>query len=352
MENLSLLSLRNGLFQAALESDTDYGGVSFEGESVMPAEASDSVPLPQLGLKEAVALLPDILSFLFPAAEARGVDSSQASPPSGAVLLGGLLNNPFSRAPNSIFDNPYRVVEKDDPVPALHDPGRSDHGLLAQLAAASYKAEEDASTLQLLQERNLVALEEQNRAAPEGSSARIFQERVDNADNGLQLRVFDNQETGELIIAFRGTDGAEDIPTNALLGAPQYAYIAEELQNYLQDVFAETPDKKIVFTGHSLGGGLAETASYFTQENNPAADISVVSYNGFGAKQVIEAIKGEEIDGNVAESLNGFHYRTAADPVAPLGTHITRENVILKTGDLNPLTAHRMPPIIEKFEQG
>lgn len=77
--------------------------------------------------------------------------------------------------------------------------------------------------------------------------------------NGYHAKAFINEDTGELIIAHRGTDDWKDGLVDATLATnyrnPQFDS-AEEFTKKIQQMY---PDKRIVHTGHSLGGALSQS---------------------------------------------------------------------------------------------
>jgi len=178
-----------------------------------------------------------------------------------------------------------------------------------------------------------------------------LQNKINATDNGLQMKLLENASTDEIIISFRGTDQATDWNTNFRKGKQQYEAIQKELSDYVKAVNEAYSDKKITFTGHSLGGGLSEIAGYFAQKENPDADISVVSFNGFGGESTIKAIEGKEnFDEEVLKNLDSTLYRTDNDPVSPLGTHITNNEIELETDTWRPIKDHSMGVVNEYFD--
>lgn len=113
----------------------------------------------------------------------------------------------------------------------------------------------------------------------------------ESKDSGMQAGVYQNQETGEMVLAFRGTEScdfpcsfdeskevlldlAADIQLTAGKNGSQFRHAFE----YAQEVVERYPDLKITLIGHSLGGGLAQAAGAslgletFAYNSAPVAD--------------------------------------------------------------------------------
>lgn len=93
----------------------------------------------------------------------------------------------------------------------------------------------------------------------------------ESKDSGMQAGLYSNRDTGELVLAFRGTEACDfscsfdehkesflDIAADALLtfgkDGPQFRHAFE----FTEEVVTRYPDRRITVTGHSLGGGLAQ----------------------------------------------------------------------------------------------
>lgn len=110
----------------------------------------------------------------------------------------------------------------------------------------------------------------------------------DLADNGFYAVAFVNEETNDMIIGFRGTDGIKDISTDAWLGFfDNYStqltcvYWFEKYCIKLlteSDQFPTLVTPFIHYTGHSLGGALAEYAHIIKAK----AGSQSVTWNGLG----------------------------------------------------------------------
>ena len=89
--------------------------------------------------------------------------------------------------------------------------------------------------------------------------------------SGMQAGVYNNRDTGELTLAFRGTETCgfpcSFSETKAYLldvaadTALTFGFVNDQFKhafNFAQDVVNRYPGRKITVTGHSLGGGLAQ----------------------------------------------------------------------------------------------
>ena len=106
--------------------------------------------------------------------------------------------------------------------------------------------------------------------------------------NGFSATVFRNKQSGEITVAFRGTDSLIDWDTNlaALLGVDPTLFIESQDNNittFLHDSGLLDATGKLLpavnFTGHSLGGYLATIATYKYADSisSPTS-----SFNGLG----------------------------------------------------------------------
>jgi hypothetical protein len=83
---------------------------------------------------------------------------------------------------------------------------------------------------------------------------------VEMNESGLAYDIFENQNSNEVIFAFRGTDDKKDYTKANLTFSPfniQYRQATEQFKVYLDT----HKDKNITLTGHSLGGALALSLS-------------------------------------------------------------------------------------------
>lgn len=146
----------------------------------------------------------------------------------------------------------------------------------------------------------------------------------------LNARLFKNEKTGEIVIAFRGTAGAGDIRDDA----KQASHLAPTPQQYkdaakvLDAVLANTKasGEKIVCTGHSLGGGLVQ---YAMASNELGGRVKGYTYNsaglnGLGTVNSFDATKAKD----AAANITGI--RSDGDPVSFVGYHLLGEKKMIE----------------------
>ncbi|MBY0471463.1 hypothetical protein K2X30_09875 [bacterium] len=138
------------------------------------------------------------------------------------------------------------------------------------------------------------------------------------------------------VFAIAGTQPAgTDILTDLELGksqawSPAFFKMVKDAVNYIK------AGGKVMFTGHSLGGALAEAAAYLTEFQLFRDDLSidrrrgkvaVTSWNGFGGKEVVRKL-GLPIYEDIAGEINSVVYRNEKDIVSKIGQPFGEVRVI------------------------
>ena len=127
-----------------------------------------------------------------------------------------------------------------------------------------------------------------------------------NANNGFHGEAFYKNDV--IVISFRGTEltDKDDILNNGRMGLNRLPSQYVDAHNFYLQVKSIFPNKKIVFTGHSLGGALAQIMGAETGNET-------VTFNAYGAGDLMQKdnIKGTNIRnyGNIDDTVFNLNLR-------------------------------------------
>jgi hypothetical protein len=97
--------------------------------------------------------------------------------------------------------------------------------------------------------------------------------------SNLQYDIWVNREQKITILAFKGTDEKIDWPNGDLAVGVSIPY--KSAKKHLKNYIKEHPDRKVVVTGHSLGGGLALSVSLWEGVDAYVFNSSPRVFDGF-----------------------------------------------------------------------
>ncbi len=184
---------------------------------------------------------------------------------------------------------------------------------------------------------------------------------------GLRVAAFKpiNPRSGttNLFIAIAGTEGFRDSIADLSFGRSQSQHLLEVIDElFASNAIPKNPE--IILTGHSLGGGLAQTVAWYLQQKLPLRNITpkiwLFTWNSFGAQELIRkqepAFKASQV--GVTYAANYF---VAGEPVSKIGTHLgpTMALTPLESGPkksrisflkMDGLNRHKIETIIEIVE--
>ncbi len=133
------------------------------------------------------------------------------------------------------------------------------------------------------------------------------------------------------ILAIAGTQTTVDWIVDATsYGEEQYRKLAKLAELFTTCLFRDQDDQplfshRLLITGHSLGGGLAQAFAYEIQKRRLDLGLHpdvlhLVTWNSFGARELVSRIG--PYDSAIEATLDAQNYFIPGDVVSELGTHI------------------------------
>lgn len=132
----------------------------------------------------------------------------------------------------------------------------------------------DTDYHEILKQAAIYVYHGKNAEIPEGYS---LEESVRNPQTGFYADVLVGED--DVIIAIRGTNDKDDLNDDFAMARSRIPAQTRDALDLYDKVKMEYPDKKIVLTGHSLGGSLAEIVGALNSE-------LAVSFNAYGVRDL------------------------------------------------------------------
>ncbi|NCN27102.1 hypothetical protein GW915_05950 [bacterium] len=210
---------------------------------------------------------------------------------------------------------------------------------------------------------NFDVLDRALRASTESYALRRSSRRgqlFQDAHTGLHAIVSESGLTSEreLTVAFRGTYSLGAMFSDIGLNYPQYA--SSEYKNLLETVFAKITatdfdGTKVLVTGHSSGGGLAEVFAYELQEKlskqSSLKEIKAVTFNGIGPLDWLEHSRSNfRLDPSILDSISYFHLASDRDFVARIGRHLSGNTYFWNDARKGFFADHLLPKSLADIE--
>lgn len=158
-----------------------------------------------------------------------------------------------------------------------------------------------------------------------------------SSPTGFFSVAYENENTGEIIIVYRGTDGGNDVISDVglpLVGSIQYT----QALSFATEVISENRDAEVVFSGHSLGGSLAQYAAVSTARPSYTFNSAPVQ------KSILDKFSDVEIE------EDHINFRITRDVVSALALGSTLqfgESVYIE--DWNCIDCHRISYFLDHY---
>ena len=125
---------------------------------------------------------------------------------------------------------------------------------------------------------------------------------------GFNAVLYQKDGTHEYIIAFTGTQPStsQDVVADLALGMTQWDAKRDDVINYLKN---NIDASKITFTGHSLGGALAQYATYdliniFNDSGMDIPALDLVTFAALGGMDGLQQMHPGNFDPSIADYIN------------------------------------------------
>lgn len=178
-------------------------------------------------------------------------------------------------------------------------------------------------------------------AGPSPGSGYQFLQAFPDTSTGFLALVYRNPDTNKCIVAFTGTQpNFQDAYSDLNLGVPQWIANKVPLFQFLETLKANGNLVQVDFTGHSLGGALAQYAAYEYALVANRASFTLTTFNAFGG---VQGIGVANYDSTRLAGIDVNHFRVASDMVSRLGEgHVGGDVRVIDFPTPNFVAAHRL----------
>lgn len=210
----------------------------------------------------------------------------------------------------------------------------------AELSNAVYKKENVAGYTLIADENDLLSDMVKSKYGGGFLSSVLAGTKKANAFlSGFEVGLYKKED--EYVLAFTGTDsladGITDVAQIVWLKPPQYQ-LAAKITKYLKNKYKS----KLVLTGHSLGGGLAQYAAY-----KNGSTIPTITFNSANVSKLYSSEGNEGNEGNNIININMDH-----DPVSTWGIGGKQLGTVYEYKNKSYLLeAHKMETVLSNLRE-
>lgn len=185
-----------------------------------------------------------------------------------------------------------------------------------------------------------------------------------DSQTGYRVAVAPSPSSHNLIVAFCGTADVIDMVNDAAYGWRQWENNRDTLMTFIEHHLRTYPDATIHFTGHSLGGALAQYAAHEISHRGYGSSFTLTTFNALGGVHALRTIENRKKQGLLgfggsdtsreasfsavaADHVYCRHYATDRDLISRLGGgHLGGSVTQIKSEEnMGPLSCHLLGTI-------
>lgn len=160
-----------------------------------------------------------------------------------------------------------------------------------------------------------------------------------SADNGFHAKALEKDNV--VMVVFRGSDDLGDLKVDHQMISGKLPDQFQNAIDFMEQVRTQNPDKKIVVTGHSLGGGLTELVA------SKYDDVLGISFDAVGTKGLVESTDG--IAKGLKDNKNTINYIVSGDVISNATPHVGQTTLVEVVADVNRGNKLQSPHAIGNF---
>ncbi len=160
-----------------------------------------------------------------------------------------------------------------------------------------------------------------------------------SAGNGFHAKAL--EKDGVVMVVFRGSDDMGDLRVDHQMLSGKLPDQFQNAVDFMEQVRAANPDKKIVVTGHSLGGALTELVS------SKYDDVLGISFDAVGTRSLVDSTDG--IARGLKDNKNTINYIVNGDIISNASEHVGNVTLVNEVADVTRGGRIQSPHAIGNF---
>lgn len=160
-----------------------------------------------------------------------------------------------------------------------------------------------------------------------------------SANNGFHAKAL--EKDGVVMVVFRGSDDMGDLRVDHQMLSGKLPDQFQNAVDFMEQVRANNPNKKIVVTGHSLGGALTELVA------SKYDDVLGISFDAVGTKGLVTSKTG--IAKGLKDNANTINYVVSGDVISNATPHVGQTTLVDVVADASKGNKVQSPHSIGNF---